>query len=154
MHHLVTCFLAMSAMLLPLSNAYAAQDCSDAFYINETLPNGARWDMCWESRNREGVTFSAVYFTPKNGVRRMVLNYAAVAQIHVPYDDNGTRFHDVSDLGIGGLNMLDLNPDECPGGSLLRLRMLSLRIKMCSVSKLKNAMLLLKVVTILKQVIA
>jgi hypothetical protein len=98
-----------------------AADCSDAFYIDETLPNGARWDMCWESRNREGITFSAVYFTPKNGVRRMVLNHAAVAQIHVPYDDNGTRFHDVSDLGIGGLNMLDLDPDECPGGTMLLL---------------------------------
>ena len=49
----------------------------------------------------------------------MVLNHAAVAQIHVPYDDNGTRFHDLSDLGIGDVNMLDLEPDECPSGTLL-----------------------------------
>ena len=120
-HWFLSGILVVFATPLSFLSAQAAEDCSDAFYINETFPNGARWDMCWESRNREGVTFSAVYFTPRNGVRRMVLNYAAVAQIHVPYDDNGTRFHDVSDLGIGGLNMLDLNPDECPAGSLLRL---------------------------------
>ena len=103
---------------IPFSTASAAEDCSDEFYINQTLPNGASWDMCWEHRQREGITLSAVYFTPKGGTRRMVLNHAAIAQIHVPYDDNGTRFHDVSDLGIGGQNLLNLNADECASGTI------------------------------------
>ena len=103
---------------MPFSTVTAAEDCSDEFYIDETLPNGARWDMCWEHRQREGITLSAVYFTPKDGIRRMVLNQAAIAQIHVPYDDNGTRFHDLSDLGIGGQNLLDLDADECPQGTI------------------------------------
>ena len=38
----------------------------------------------------------------------------------VPYDDNGTRFHDLSDLGIGGFNILDMQADECPSGNLLK----------------------------------
>lgn len=108
--------LMMPALFVPVSELKAAEFCSDEFYIDETLPNGARWDMCWEHRQREGITLNAVFFTPKDGIRRMVLNQAAVAQIHVPYDDNGSRFHDLSDFGIGGQNLLDLNADECPAG--------------------------------------
>ena len=118
-NHIIMISLLILSLFLPFSNIQAAEDCGDAFYIDEQLPNGARWDMCWEHRNREGITFHDVYYTPKNGQRRMVLNHAAVAQIHVPYDDNGTRFHDLSDLGIGDVNMLDLEPDECPSGKLL-----------------------------------
>jgi len=77
--------------------------------------------MCWEHRLREGITLSQVYFTPKNGTRRMVLNHAALAQIHVPYDDNGTRYHDISDFGIGGSNLLDMNFSECPSGTMYRI---------------------------------
>jgi len=112
-------FLLSTVFLLGFSNAHAAEDCGDEYYINEIFPNGARWDMCWEHKDREGIIFKSIYFTPKNGTRRMVLNQAAIAQIHVPYDDNGTRFHDLSDLGIGGLNMLDIQNDECPGGDLI-----------------------------------
>ncbi len=109
MNKLITkIILIITVFLLGFSHANAAEDCSDEFYINEIFPNGARWDMCWEHKDREGIIFKSIYFTPKNGTRRMVLNQAAIAQIHVPYDDNGTRFHDLSDLGIGALNMLDI----------------------------------------------
>jgi len=111
-------FFFITLLLTPYSVSIAAENCSDEFYIDETLPNGARWDMCWEHRQREGIILSAIHFTPKDGQRRMVLNHAAVAQIHVPYDDNGTRFHDVSDFGIGGGSLLGLQTDECPAGSL------------------------------------
>ncbi len=121
MNKLITkILLIITVFLLGFSHANAAEDCSDEFYINEIFPNGARWDMCWEHKDREGIIFKSIYFTPKNGTRRMVLNQAAIAQIHVPYDDNGTRFHDLSDLGIGALNMLDIQADECPSGNLLQ----------------------------------
>jgi len=110
--------LLLTPLLSSSTDSFAAEFCSDEFYIDETLPNGARWDMCWEHRQREGIVLNAVFFTPKGGSRRMVLNQAAVAQIHVPYDDNGTRFHDLSDFGIGGQNLLSLNPDECPSGTI------------------------------------
>ena len=110
--------LSFSAFLLSFSAANAAEFCDDAYYINETLPNGAKWDMCWSHRQREGIIFHHIRYTPKNGQRRLILNHAAVAQIHVPYDDNGARYHDISDYGIGGRNMLDLNVDECSGGTL------------------------------------
>ena len=118
-------FSRMSLMLatlfiLPYSSASAAEFCDDAFSIDQTLPNGARWDMCWEHRANEGIVYKKIHFTPVNGTRRMVLNHAAIAQIHVPYDDNGQRFHDVSDFGLGGENIQDLQADECPSGTLLR----------------------------------
>ncbi len=110
----------MSVLVFPISTATAAEHCNDRFYVDETLPNGARWDMCWEHRKREGIIFHNIYYTPKNQPRRMVLNHAAVAQIHVPYDDNGARYHDISDFGIGDRNMLSLKSDECPGGTRLK----------------------------------
>ena len=112
--------LIIPFFLLSFSTANAAANCSDAYYIDETLPNGARWDMCWEHRNREGIVLKFIHYTPKNGQRRLVLSHAAVAQIHVPYDDNVARYHDISDYGIGGRNMLSLQTDECPGGNLLK----------------------------------
>ncbi|MEH6455361.1 MAG: Ig-like domain-containing protein [Cocleimonas sp.] len=112
--------LLTPALLMPASEVEAAEFCSDQYYINETLPNGASWDMCWEHRQREGIIFHHVFYQPKDGIRRMILNFAAVAQIHVPYDDNGARYHDISDYGIGGNNMLNLQQDECASGSLLQ----------------------------------
>ncbi len=93
---------------------------STAFLIDTTLPNGARWVMCWEERRNEGIVLHEAYFTPRNGVQRLVLYRASVSQIHVPYDNNGARLHDVSDYGLGGANLLDLTPAECPGGALLQ----------------------------------
>lgn len=119
LNHFQIGFILMMGLityLLPLASAKAAEHCSDKYYINETLPNGATWDMCWEARQREGIAFHHIFYTPKNGQRRMILNQASVAQIHVPYDDNGTRFHDISDYGIGGENLLDLLYHDCPGG--------------------------------------
>ncbi|WP_299871019.1 Ig-like domain-containing protein [uncultured Cocleimonas sp.] len=116
---LLSCLLALPIMMLSSTNVDAAEHCSDSYYIDETLPNGSRWDMCWEHRQREGIIFHHIYYTPKNEQRRLILNHAAVAQIHVPYDDNGARYHDISDYGIGGNNILSINSDECPGGNLL-----------------------------------
>jgi hypothetical protein len=100
--------------------AQSGHNCSSAYRIDETLPTGARWEMCWEHRALEGIVLYDITFTPPGGPRRLVLAQAHVAQIHVPYDDNGARFHDVTDYGLGGDFILDLSPTECPGGALLR----------------------------------
>ncbi len=102
-----------------MPSAQAAEFCSDAYSIDVTLPNQARWDMCWEHRAREGIVLHKIHYTPRNGVRRMILNQAALAQIHVPYDDNGARYHDISDYGLGAGYMASLTAADCPGGELL-----------------------------------
>lgn len=97
----------------------AAEFCADNYYINVTLPNQARWDMCWEHRAREGILLHHVFYTPRGGARQMVFYQAALAQIHVPYDDNGARYHDVSDYGLGNSYMMNLSTQDCPNGELL-----------------------------------
>ncbi|WMP18689.1 copper amine oxidase [Thiothrix lacustris] len=109
--------LAISGFLP--NSVQAAEFCADQYYVDATLPNQSRWDMCWEHRNREGVVLHHIHYTPPNGQRRMVLFQAALAQIHVPYDDNGARYHDVSDYGLGGNYMTTLTSQECAGGELL-----------------------------------
>lgn len=115
---LISVLLCLSSVLY-LKPSHAAEFCSDEYYINVSLANGARWDMCWEQRNREGVVLHKIHFTPKAGQRRLILSSASLAQIHVPYDDNGARYHDISDYGLGGNYMVDLRQTDCPGGKLL-----------------------------------
>lgn len=97
-----------------------APNCSAPFLIDVTFGGGARWEMCWEHRASEGIVLYDVYFTSPGATRRPVFGQAGLAQIHVPYDDNGARFHDLSDYGLGNSNMNDLTPAECPGGTLLQ----------------------------------
>ena len=43
-----------------------------------------------------------------------VLGRASLAEIHVPYDDNGARFHDLSDFGLGNDSMDDARRRRLP----------------------------------------
>ena len=114
--------LAVSCIALN-NNVLAADHCNDQYHINQTLDNGATWDMCWSHNKNQGIRYHHIYYTPKDATRRMVLFDASIAQIHVPYDDNGARFHDVSDFGLGddgGLNnnLVSLSASECVNGRL------------------------------------
>ncbi|MEZ4709968.1 MAG: hypothetical protein R3A44_22370 [Caldilineaceae bacterium] len=102
------------------TRAQAGANCSAAYFIDATLPSGARWQMCWEHRNREGIVFYDVYYTAPDGTQRKVLGQAGLAQVHVPYDDNSSRYHDVSDYGLGGSYLDDLDASDCVDGALLR----------------------------------
>ncbi|MFK7912347.1 MAG: putative Ig domain-containing protein [Pseudomonadales bacterium] len=95
-------------------------NCSVEYQVQQTFANGASWDMCWERRSREGIVFKDVHYTTPDGMRLKVLAQANVAQIHVPYDDNGARYHDVSDYGLGTDSYLnDLQASDCPAGERL-----------------------------------
>ena len=95
-------------------------NCSAPYLIDVTFGGGARWEMCWEHRLNEGIVFYDLRFTSPGDISRPVLAQANLAQIHVPYDDNGARFHDLSDYGLGSNNLNDLTPAECPDGTLLQ----------------------------------
>ena len=113
--------LSIIALRLYLSlEAQAAANCSAPYLVDQTFANGARWQLCWEQRNLDGIVLRDVYFTPPGGVQQRVLAQAAISQVHVPYDDNSARFHDITDDGFGNENLNDLTPEECPGGMLLR----------------------------------
>lgn len=97
----------------------AAEYCDDAYYIDVTLPNQTRWDMCWEHRGLSGISLHHVFYKPPKGSRLMVLYRAELAQVHVPYDDNGIRYHDISDYGFGRNSLLPLTKEDCPAGQTL-----------------------------------
>jgi primary-amine oxidase len=87
--------------------------------IDETLTTGARWEMCWEQRAQEGITFREVYFTPPGETRRKVFKEAGLAQIHVVYDDGSARRLILSENGLGGASQVDLTAAQCPSGTRL-----------------------------------
>lgn len=95
-------------------------NCSASFLVDQTLTNGARWQLCWEVRSLDGIVLRDLYYTPPGGTARRVLAEGSISQVHVPYDDNSARFHDITDDGFGGANLNDLTPAECPDGVLLK----------------------------------
>ena len=99
--------------------AQSEHACSAAFRIDKTLPTGTRWEMCWEPRALDGIVLYDITLTPPGGPRRLILAQAGLAQVHVPYDDNGARFHDITDFGFGGRYLANLTRAECPDGTLL-----------------------------------
>ncbi|TXH66903.1 MAG: hypothetical protein E6Q83_19300 [Thiothrix sp.] len=110
--------LLLSALALP-SLGVAAEFCDDVYSIKVTLPNQTSWDMCWEHRGLNGISLHHIFYKPPKGKRLMVLYRAELAQVHVPYDDNGIRYHDITDYGFGRTSMLSLATDDCPTGQLL-----------------------------------
>ena len=109
------------AVPIALDTADAAGNfnCTTDFQVDEVMDNGARWQLCWERRNTEGIVLHDVTYTPIGGQPVEVLGRASLAQIHVPYDDNEFRFHDVSDYGLGNSNMAVLETADCPNGTLI-----------------------------------
>lgn len=114
--------LALGFGLLGIQLTARAQSitCSASNLVDVTLSTGARWQMCWETRTLEGIVLHDITYTAPGQPARMVLAQANLAQVHVPYDDNGARFHDLSDYGLGGGNLNDLTPGDCPNGTLIR----------------------------------
>lgn len=103
-----------------LADAAGSFTCSGSYQVDETLANGARWQMCWERRAHEGIVLHDVTYTPIGGQPVEVLGRGSLAEIHVPYDDNGARFHDLSDYGLGYDGIMDdLQAADCPNGSRL-----------------------------------
>lgn len=112
--------LVLSALALPALSV-AAEFCDDAYSISVTLPNQTSWDMCWEHRGLNGISLHHIFYKPPQGQRLMVLYRAELSQVHVPYDDNGIRYHDITDYGFGRTAMLSLATEDCPAGKLLSL---------------------------------
>src|SRR4051812_43310585 len=96
----VICLAGAVPIALHSAEAAGNFNCSANFQVDEVMTNGARWQMCWERRANEGIVLHDVTYTPIGGQPVEVLGRASLAEIHVPYDDNGARFHDLSDYGL------------------------------------------------------
>lgn len=93
--------------------------CTVGVYLEETLPTGARWDLCWRERAQEGVVLTDIHYTTPAGLRRKVLQEASLAQIEVSYDDGRATFYYGSEPGLGDAQLLALSAADCPDGTLL-----------------------------------
>ncbi|MBP7600002.1 MAG: hypothetical protein KA750_01550 [Thermoflexales bacterium] len=92
--------------------------CSPSFSVVVTFTNGGRWDMCWESRAKEGVVYRDGYYTPPGNPQQKIFSQLGIGQIFVPYDPGSPRFHDMSDFGIGS-NHVTLDGSDCVDGKVL-----------------------------------
>ncbi|MFF1508087.1 copper amine oxidase [Streptomyces sp. NPDC058326] len=96
----------------------APADCSAAYRITQKLEGGATWRMCWRYDTDAGLTLDKVTYQPPGAAAPVkVLNSARLAQIHVPYDDGAAEYDDLTGAGFGW-GLQNLNPAECPGGTL------------------------------------
>ncbi|MGW6540224.1 copper amine oxidase [Streptomyces sp. NPDC055051] len=91
--------------------------CSAAYRITKKLDGGASWDMCWRYSTDAGLILDGITYRPPGGAAVRVLSTARLAQIHVPYDDGGAEYDDLTGAGFGW-GLQDLKPAECPGGTL------------------------------------
>lgn len=94
-------------------------NCAVGTYLEETLPTGGRWDLCWSSEAQAGIVLREIYYTTPTDVRRKVLQEASLAQIEVRYDDGLATLYPVSEPGLGDAQLLSLAEADCPNGTLL-----------------------------------
>lgn len=117
--HALGAVVLLGAIPIALNQAEAAGtfNCSADYQIDMVMANGARWQMCWERRSKEGIVLHDVTYIPDGGTAVEVLSTGSLAEIHVPYDDNLFRFHDLSDLGLGS-GLEAYAAVDCPNGTL------------------------------------
>ncbi len=102
----------------PFASSRATGACSSGQRIERTFKNGALWRLCWEVRPQEGIVLREMFFrASRKAPTRRILGRASLSQIHVPYDDDLARFHDLSDFGFGA-NATAVTRGQC-GGKLL-----------------------------------
>lgn len=93
--------------------------CAAIASIDHTFPLGSRWRFSVERCPCEGLVFTDIRYTPRNGVERLVLRRANVAQIHVAYHAGEPRFQDLTVATEGmGVLAVPLVADECQDGAL------------------------------------
>ncbi|NND92640.1 MAG: hypothetical protein HKN42_17435 [Granulosicoccus sp.] len=118
--------IALLACLSTSTSTSTAQavelNCDAHSRISESFDNGARWDLCWESRIRENLVLSEVHYTPPGGEPLRVLSSARLSQLHVAYDDSDVTYNDVTQYGLGGGYLQTLSAADCPLGNLLNVQ--------------------------------
>ena len=102
------------------NNAVAAPlNCPVENRISVDFENGAGWDMCWESRLRENIVLSDIYYRNVESNELKIISSLRLAQLHVTYDDDEVTFNDVTQFGLGGGHVSVLIDTDCPDGELV-----------------------------------
>jgi len=89
--------------------------CPAGHTISKTFSSGAKWDLCWQVRDAEGVVYSDIHYKAVGKPRRRVLGEASLSQIQTEYDDGSTSEFLVTGAGLGGSHLQTLTPEMCDG---------------------------------------
>ena len=108
-------------MLFSTDTSAAAVSCPDEYRITTSFDNGAGWDLCWQSKQRENIVLSDIHYRNADGVVTKVIGSLRLAQLHVTYDDNAITYNDVTQFGLGGGYVSILDASECPDGELIEI---------------------------------
>lgn len=119
---LISLPILMLIMTLFSSGVAAEADCAAQSRLTHDFDNGARWDLCWESRIRENLVLSDIHYTPPGKEAFRVMGSARLSQLHVAYDDSDVTYNDVTQFGLGGSYLLTLTQADCPNGELLNIQ--------------------------------
>jgi primary-amine oxidase len=102
----------------PKTAAAAAADCSAAYRIEQKLAGGTTWRMCWHYDSKAGLVLDDISYQPKGEAKPIkVLDSGRLGQIHVPYDDGGAEYDDLTGQDFAK-DLMPLAPGECPGGTI------------------------------------
>jgi len=111
---------ASGAAVSPMASIAAPEaDCAMTSRIIESFSNGARWEMCLESRGLENLVLKHVTYITPAGNAVPVLASASLAQLHVAYDDSDITYNDVTEYGLGGGSLIQLDESDCPYGTIV-----------------------------------
>ena len=119
------CALCVTLLVISgLSNNHAiaaALECPAESRISVDFENGAGWDMCWQSMQRENIVLSDIYYKSADRESYKVMSSLRLAQLHVTYDDNKVAYNDVTQFGLGGGYVSTLTESDCIGGELINI---------------------------------
>jgi len=114
--------LAMAGTGAAAAPAAAAPDrdraeyCGDNAMVEEKLPNGSRWQLCWHVDEKTGLVLEKVAFRGKRDKALLnVLDSITLAQLNVPYDSGYNEWNDITSYGFGGSYMEPMDGDDCEG---------------------------------------
>lgn len=110
--------MLLLALVLTTQPVSAALSCPVENQIEANFDNGAAWQMCWDSRVRENIVLSDVYYQPANAEPYSVFSSLRLSQLHVTYDDSNVTYNDVTQFGLGAGFISTLTEQDCPGGKL------------------------------------
>ena len=115
----LTVLLMVVWSLFPVSLHASPLSCPAEHQIAIEFDNGAGWDLCWESKRRENIVLSEIYYRSPGKQPFKVISSLRLAQLHVAYDDGNITYNDVTQFGLGGGYVSTLIESDCPDGELI-----------------------------------
>jgi len=124
--HLTVCtdavlcvLLAAAFFMLPNKVQAVPLSCPAEHQLNVAYDNGAGFDLCWESKQRESIVLSDIHYRSVSKQSISIISTLRLAQLHVAYDDNNITYNDVTQFGLGGGYLSTLTDADCTDGELI-----------------------------------